>query len=181
MSNNLIPAGTYKAAAVAMATDAGDTMIQFGVTEKGTNQVVMLFEVLEGQHQGAMIPWYGYLTKDTWETTVKGMRACGFKGDDLAGALTQNLDNEVFILTEVNEWEGKSRARVRFVNASPAGSLIKNAMGADDLRKFSAQMKARLAGVPVVEGKKAERGKPSNATAPSGADAPPPSDDDYPF
>ena len=174
---NLIPAGTYKAVAVQVEVDGVPTFVQFGTTKgkdgkAGTKQVLVQFELLEGQHAGRRVPWFGYFSEKAWENTVKGLRACGFKGEDLAALPSQQLDQEVSLVVGINEWEGKKNNRVEWVNAASGGIKLAAPMNGNDLRQFSAFMKSRTAKVPAVESKKAEKG------APAADEPPPPTDDD---
>jgi hypothetical protein len=179
---NLIPAGQYKAVAVQVDVDGVPTFVQFGTTKgndgkAGTKQVLVQFEILEGVHAGRRVPWWGYFSEKAWENTVKGLRACGFKGDDLAALPAQQLDQEVSIVVGVNEWNGKKNNRVEWVNASSGGIKLAAPMNGNDLRQFSAFMKSRAAKVPAVEGKKAEKDAPASAND----EPPPPTDSDVPF
>jgi hypothetical protein len=69
--------------------------------------------------------------------------------------------------------------RIAWVNAASSGIKLANPMGTDDLRRFAAAMKSRVAQVKPVEGKKAEKGTAATATA--AEEPPPPSDEDVPF
>jgi len=71
----MIPKGTYRA----RATEA-----EFGFTNTGTEQVAVLFEVVEdGEFQGERITWFGFFTDATSERTIQALRVCGWAGDDL--------------------------------------------------------------------------------------------------
>jgi hypothetical protein len=200
MSNNLIPEATYKAAGVPMQFEDGSaSYVQFRrVGKNETPQVRMLFEVLEGAQVGRKVFWQGWLTEAAYERTIQALRACGFQGDDLEGALTQGLSNEVEIVTEITEGnDGKQYAGVRWVNQISSRIKVQNAMDANDLRNFSAIMRAKVGRIPTVDGRKVERPKRQGQSAarnteekvgklagsPAGGNGgpPPPSDDDCPF
>ena len=75
---NLIPAGTYKAVAVQVEVDGVPTFVQFGTTKgkdgkAGTKQVLVQFELLEGQHAGRRVPWFGYFSEKAWEKDRKSV------------------------------------------------------------------------------------------------------------
>lgn len=181
MTDNLLPAGTYKAVAMPVEVDGTISYVQFGTSsgEKKTKQVLVQFEILEGPYAGRKVPWWGYFTQKTYTRTVESLRLCGFKGDDLMDLLTQELGNEVSIVTEVSEWNGKTNARVSWINSAGSGIKMANPMATNDLRAFAAQLKAKVGAIKEVPGKKAERG---TAPAPEAAEpSPPPSDDDCPF
>jgi hypothetical protein len=179
----LIPAGIYRATAVRSEIDGFPTYAQFGTTKgrdgaPGKKQVLMQFEILDGQHAGRRVPWWGYFTEKSWANTVKGLRACGFKGDELHTIPSQQLDQEVSITVGINEWDGKQNNRVEWVNPANTGIKLADPMTSDDLRKFSAAMKARTATVVAVEGKKADKAEKREQEQPP---QPPPGDEEIPF
>lgn len=186
---NLIPPGTYRAVAVPVDVDGVATYAQFGVSkEKQTKQVCVNFEILDDAWAGVRLAWFGYFTQKTWERTVESLRYCGFKGDDLESVVRQALDQEVSIVVEHHEYNGKTYARVAWVNASGGGGMkLANQMSANDLRMFSAQMKQRGIGkIGEVAGKKAERSSRSTTSRSDfddgpGDDAAPPNPNDIPF
>jgi len=164
---NLIPEGFYRAVAV--------KPIQFGESGTGTKQVLVQFEILDGEHAGRVLPWFGFFSEKAHERTLEALRLCGFKGDDLMSVLEQPMNQEVSVTVGHNTYEGKTHARVDWVNAPGGGGVtLAKPMGSDQFRQFAAQMKARLAKVPAVDGKKAERGTPAPA---NGASREPGADD----
>lgn len=183
---DLIPNGTIcKAVATSIEVDGVPTFVQFGTTKgkdgsPGKKQVLMMFEILDGQHAGRRVPWWGYFTEKSWANTVKGLRACGFKGDELHTLPAQQLDQEVSITIGINEWEGKQNNRVAWVNPASSGIKLADPMNGNDLRQFSAFMKSKASTIAAVDGKKADRSqKPGSDSQPSGPqDSPPPGDDD---
>lgn len=154
----LLPPGTYNAVAALIKTEAGeDTYIQFGHSkEKGTPQACINFEITDGDYAGHRIAWVGFFTEKTTKRAFETLRLCGWKGDDLMGALAQELTNLVSIVVDHEEWNGKVRAKVQWVNKPGGGGMRINTMNANDLRSFAASMKATAKGIPEVEGKKAE-------------------------
>jgi hypothetical protein len=177
---NLIEPGYYRAAAVPIVLDGAETYVQFGESSKsGTPQVVVNFEVLEGPEQGRRIAWFGYFTDKTVNRTIESLRFCGFKGDDLALAVTQKLDQEVQIAVAHEEYDGKPQAKVRWVNrAGGDGFRMDKPMAGQALSKFAAQMRNAVKAVPEASGKPAQRG--NGAPAATG-DQRPPADDEIPF
>jgi hypothetical protein len=164
----MLPQGIYTGRAV---------QHKFGKSTKGTNQIAVEFEITRGDHRGQRVPWYGYFTKDAWERACQQLRYCGWRGVDIENL--GPLENEVEIQVEHNEYEDKNGARkttvrASFVNPIGGGLRMANPMSGDELRVFSAQLKAKLAQHPV----------PEMASAPPsrGVDEPPPpADDDIPF
>lgn len=190
---NLLPAGRYRAVGVLMTTDNGRTYCQFGKTQGGSPQVCVNFEILEGEQMGRRIAWFGFFTEKTTQRTIEALRYCGFKGNDLAELETQALDNEVEIIVQHEEYQGKWRARVAWVNQVGGGGFkFAKAMDRSGIRAFAAQMRTAVGSVPEAAGKKAERQPPppqrsreEDYGAPPSTDAdgrsPPAADDDIPF
>jgi len=201
--SDLIPPGYYAAVAVPVQTEDGAVWAQFGTSQqKGTRQVYVAFAIIDGDHAGRRLGWFGYFTDGAVDRTIESLRLCGLKGDDLANAMFGPLDQEVQVVVEHEEYDGKVRAKVAWVNAPGGGAFrMANPMKSDELRKFSATMKGKLKGKPEVAGAKREppatvapppapasQPPPARqAAAPAAAspgwrqDVPPPKDDDIPF
>lgn len=160
--SELIPEGYYNAVAVPVTTDDGTMTIQFGYTKENKRQVAVCFEVLDGPHAGHRLTWFGYFTEKTTARTIQALRYCGFRGDDLAAAAAQTLDQQVSITVEHAEYNGKVSAKVAWVNAPGGGGFKLSApMKRDDMRKFAAEMKMAVRSIPDAPGEKAVRGAPS--------------------
>lgn len=153
--SNIIPENYYRAVARSMPDDNGvEQIAQWGKAKTGTRQVLIHFEVIDGEHAGTVLPWFGYFTKDATQRTLESLRFCGWKGDDIQqlGA----LDQVVSIKVEHNEYEGKTHARVAFVNRLGAGRVkLADPLSSDEMRQFAAMVKQSAQRVPEVEGKRA--------------------------
>ncbi len=126
--------GTYRAKA---------TNAQLAFTDGGKEQVAVEFEITSpGQCFGEMITWYGYFTDKTTERTIKGLRTCGWQGSDLSD-LRGVSDNEVSIVIDEEEYQGKSRFKVQWVNALGGGGP-KKPMTDTEARAFAARMKGAV-------------------------------------
>ena len=181
MSSELVSQGNYRAVARQMQTDEGLVWAQFSQPKNGTTQVVISFEILDGMWAGRKVAWFGSFSEKAYERTLQALRYCGMKGDDLMTLPDQVLDQEVSIVVEHNEWEGKVTARVAWVNEPGGGGLrLKNPLSKDALRHLAGQMKSRVKAIPPFEGKKAERG-PVNGAPPPAAERQPGADDDLAF
>jgi hypothetical protein len=188
--SDLIPAGAYAAVGIPVQTEQGAAWAQFGKSQnKGTLQVYVAFAVLDGPYAGRRLGWFGYFTDNTVERTIESLRLCGLKGDDLAAAVTGPLDQEVQLVVEHETYDGKTRAKVVWVNAPGGGAFrMANPMNTGDLRKFAASMKAKMRGKPEVAG--ARREAPAVTAPPAPSEALPqsqgeqpltPSDEEIPF
>lgn len=176
MSSNLIPQAEYRAVAVPVSIDGADTWVQFGETKKGDPQVAVQFAILDGPQAGRRAVWFGYFTADTIARTIESLRRCGFKGDDLAKLPFQRINQEVSIVVEHNTWEGKTTARVAWVNAAGGGGLkLAKPLSGPALGIFAAKMKRHVTAVAEVAGPAATPPAPGAVAAPSGeAPAAPP-------
>jgi hypothetical protein len=133
----MIPEGTYKARGVEAA---------LGITGTGKEQVAVLLTILEGDHAGDQITWYGYFTPPTQQSkgtiarTFDSLRALGWQGDDLTD-LTGIDANEVYIVIEhEDDREGKRRARVKWIN-SGGGLAMKERLEGGAAQAFAQRMK----------------------------------------
>jgi hypothetical protein len=193
--SDLIPAGYYAAVGVPVQTDEGQVWAQFGRSQnKGTPQVFVAFALLDGPHAGRRLGWFGYFTEGSADRTIESLRLCGLKGDDLANAIKGPLDQEVQLVLEHEEYEGKKRVKVSWVNA-PGGGAFKmaNPMNAQELRQFAAKFKSNVKAKPEVTGDRKTAPAPTAPAKPAetesppadtwgGGDAPPPHDDsEIPF
>lgn len=159
MANNLIPEGYYTAVAVRVNGEDGDHVARWSKASTGNRSVLIYFEILEGDHRGRRLPWFGYFTKGTSKRTVESLRYCGFKGNDLTDLDNQELNQQVSIQVEHDTYQGdnddapKTRVRVAWVNRAGGGTIkLKDPMSRDELRKFAAMMAQSLDKVPEVEG-----------------------------
>jgi hypothetical protein len=189
--SDLIPEGTYEALAYPVETEEfGLTYVQFGEAKTGTPQVVVNTEICEGEQAGKRLAYIGYFTDDTARRTVESLRYFGFKGNDLATAVTQKLDQKVQIVVEHEDYEGKRSAKIRWVNRAGGGALrLQAPMKKDDLRRFAARMANVVRGVPDGGSPPAGRqATPATGGSKAGGSRhreepqpPPPVDDDIPF
>lgn len=181
----MIPEGTFRA-----ARRNGRGAIR--VVEIGKNKTpcleVDLRIIDEGPINGSAITFQGWLTDGAWKKTVEALRVLGWIGNDIsevpdladAGALA----NECEIVIEHEEYNGKVRAKIAWLNA-PGGRGTKITGSA--LTSFAERLKSSIASVPMPEGVKpssapaATRPTASAASAPPTDDIPPPGDDENPF
>lgn len=131
--------------------------VQFGTAKTGTEQTAVEFMVVgeDDQDAGQTITWFGFFTDKTLARTVEAFRHMGWQGDDLAElpvlAEQGKLAEEVEIVVDYEEYEGKQQAKVKWVNRPGGGRVtLERPMDETGLRAFSARMKAsvRAAGGP---------------------------------
>lgn len=136
---DLLPEGTYRA-------HAGERLL--GKTTKGFEQVAVECIVDQPGFEGQSITYYGFFSEAAFQYAVNSLRAMGWEGDDLADLST--VGKKPFsIVVKHEEYEGKLRAKVQFVNGD--GVAMKNVMGTDEVKKFAASMRSKIAALsPTV-------------------------------
>lgn len=161
-----------------------------GHSATGKEQVAVLFEVTQGEHAGKSFTWFGFFTENTTERTLDSLRHCGWDGDNFVEM--KGLDsNEVEIVVEEEEYEGKVRTKVQWVNR-PSRLAMREQMNAQAQAAFAAKMRGRAvqhkqkygAQPAPTAAKPSTQGKPWDDMDPdpsSGWGGPPPSDDDIPY
>jgi len=173
--------GRHPAVVVDVETESGPLAIQFGPpTQNSPFQAILSFEIVRGPYAGQRISAWLYFGstvsksgKSVMDRSLEALRVCGFTGDDLDKFSEQHPDQEVELTIEMEEYEGKRRPKVKWIDSPNRGGFVLEApLAQTDLRKFSAQLKGALKKAPVVQGKKAERQAPTPAPA-GGGDGPP--------
>lgn len=164
----MISTGYKNAVAIPVETDNGPKWAQFGVTDNQKKYVTVSFEILDGEDAGQKITWWGYFaTEKNAKRTIESLRYCGFKGDDLSTVGDQELDQRVSLTVEHDEYDGKVRAKVAWVNGLGGGGFkVEKPMAGDELRKFAASLKSHVRSTGEVNAEKGLRGQ-----APRGEDA----------
>lgn len=192
----MLPAGTYAAVVAPVDTDRGPVHVQWGPATANSPFVgAVSFEVLNGPQAGQKISAFLYFGEKSAVRSMESLRACGFTGDDIDKFSDQAPDIECQIVVEHETYEGKTRAKVKWINKAGGGAFsFEKPLAPNELRRFSAQFKGALKQIPAVAGKKAERQQPSAAPIggsgwSGGDDLPPPTnnppdaadDDGIPF
>ncbi|HEX4462931.1 MAG TPA: hypothetical protein VIA18_33385 [Polyangia bacterium] len=131
------------------------------------------FEIVGGPREGASLPWYGYFTDKTKKRTLESLRLAGWSNDDI-GEIEGFGDTEVDIVVGHNTWEGKTSARVDWVNRAGSGGIaLKSPMNDAERKAFAAKLKG-----DVVQSRKSIA--PANKATPK-TESQPKTDDDLPF
>jgi hypothetical protein len=129
------PNGNYRARAVSMALGRS--------SNKGTDLVAIEFELKQEGYEGQRITKHSYFTEKTIDRTFEELRICGWQSDDLTDT-TGLGSTEVELVIEAEEFEGKTRSKVQWVNR-PGAIALKAPMSADQAKEFAARMKERAA------------------------------------
>jgi len=153
MEKDLIAAATYR-------MRADKSTYEIGKSDKGTEGAKVRCIILgEGDVDTGDSIWYtGWLSDAAMPYTVKALRNMGWVGDDIfAGEGIGSLPFEGVVGHE--EYEGKTYARLQFVN-KPGGGGIQMSKDFSDAekRKLAARVKAMSAS--VAPSSKANGGAP---------------------
>lgn len=155
-----------------------------GHSSTGKEQVAVLFEITAGEHQGKHITWYGYFTDNTVDRTLDSLRHCGWDGDNFV-ALEGLNRNEVELVIEPEEYQGKWHDRVKWVNR-PSTIALKDPMSGEALSAFAARMRGKAVahkqkyGAPTAP-RTSTNGQRGPAAGPRDDEWRPPTDDDIPY
>jgi hypothetical protein len=159
----MLDAGTYRARAIEAA---------LGETDAGKEQVAVRFELLDLPGQG--ITWYGYFTEKSTPITLKALRTAGWRGNDLmdlGDLCNPETTPEVYLVVEHETYEGKTSAKVRWVNGA-GGLSIKKALDPNKAKIFAARMKGQIVAFDQNTGTPKTNGA---------AKPPPPAEEQSPF
>lgn len=143
----MLEASTYSAQLIQTKTESGQSLwAQFGYSSKNrTPQVVLTFSIVGGNNDGAVVQFTGFMTDKAIDRTMEYLATVGFVGDDLDGFNDQTPHGRVEIVTEVEEYKGSKRARVKFINSGAFTIASGDRMGTKDLKSFSERIRAEKA------------------------------------
>lgn len=128
----MLTPGTYRARAI-----DGD----FGLSSKNTEQIAVRFQVTDGPNEGATLTWYGFFnTPENAKRAMESLRRCGWRTDDVTD-LAGLGEKEVEVVVEEEEYQGKKRLKVRWINDLGGGPTLSRPMDDAHRRAFAARMK----------------------------------------
>lgn len=174
MSNYLEAEGTWRAKLV--AKEIYKAPPKEGETAEREYLKVGL-EVTQGEHAGKTVSDSWYFTDAAYDLTVKRMRAFGWKGVDLGDLSTLGCE-EADIVCQNDTFKGKTRLKVKFVNAlGDSPDRVSAPLNAGELKSFAARMRAKIVGLDAKQAK----AQPAKSAQPQREEPPPPIDADIPF
>lgn len=154
------------------------------IAKTGNKQVIVDFELLEGEFTGQRIYWAGTFTDKAEEMAIRALLAMGWEGSDLSElakvddiAAPSLFPNQVILVTEIEDGtkengERYQRAKVKFVNSVGGARMnFENALTGTELKMFGASYKSRIDAMRAA-GPKFGNSKPSQPKKPG---------DDLPF
>lgn len=112
-----------------------------GVSSTGKEQIGVMFELVGGEHAGKHITWFGYFTDGAVDRTLESLRHCGWDSDNLAD-LDSLGANEVDLVVDDEEYEGKWRSRVKWVNRV-SRLQMKEQMSPAQVQAFAAKLRGK--------------------------------------
>lgn len=146
--------GTYRAKAL-----EGD----MGRASTGTEQVAVLIELETGDR----LTWYGYFSDAAAERTIESLLAMGVTDlETLAGLGSQHFE----VVVDDEEYQGKTRTKVKFINRLGGGVAMKSRMNEAERKSFAHRYRGKFLSMQRAAG-----------TTPADAPSPPAGDDDIPF
>lgn len=121
-----------------------DTTAQFGTSKNGKDECVIAFTILDGPNTGERISAYLYFSTDAgMARSIESMRYCGctFPGEDITN-LEGLGSRDVQLVIEQEDWDGKTRAKVKYINSGTP--IVANPMGAGERQSFKDRMRGQL-------------------------------------
>lgn len=138
----------------------------------GTYQVAAEFEILSQGYEGERIWWYGFLTDKAMKNAVKGLRNCGWTGSKWDEPIELDTNAEVDLDIQNEEWEGKSKLKVAWVNKPGENGGAPVPLEPAQLKAFAARMNGYLlaqGGAPKPASKPAPKSPPRASNPPPAA------------
>lgn len=128
------------------------TSTSFGMTDDNKPQLAIQFEIVDESFAGESIAAILFFTEKTVERSLESLVHLGFGSDDLelladtdAARCAELLPSVVEIVCDPEEYDGKWRLRVRWINRAGGGKFtFKNKLEGVYLKAFAAQMRGAL-------------------------------------
>lgn len=123
---------------------ANATAIDFGFSSKGTEQLGISFRL----ENGRFISAYLYFSEAAADRSIETLRTLGWTGDDLSTLTVEDLPNQVSLVIEPEEYNGKWTSKVKWINRA-GGLNMADPMDERRKREFAARMRARVRSIPA--------------------------------
>lgn len=149
----MIDAGRHTARAT------GPEDAEFGQSPNGTDYLYVLFKLKGGSQDGQSIGAYFYFSEAAQEKAIEGLRnaGCTFPGGDVTN-LAGLGSKDVSLVVEHEEYEGKTKAKVKWVNKVGG---VKEDQVLDQSERSA--LKSRMRGVLAAMGAAGPKAEPEPA------------------
>lgn len=134
----------------------------WGVSSNGNPQLAVAFDFLD--HPGQRMTRYLSFTDDAFDYSLKALRNCGWQGDNFED-LTGLDANEVQLVLDWEEYQGKRELRIQFINQS-GGIALKQAMEPTQIASFAQRMRGRIQQADREAGRTKAPQRAADASAP---------------
>lgn len=134
----------------------------WGVSSNNNPQLAVSFEFID--HPGQRMTRYLSFTDDAFDYSLKALRNCGWQGDDFED-LTGLDANEVQLVLDYEEYQGKRELRIAFINQA-GGIALKQAMEPTQIASFAQRMKGRIQQADRASGRTPAPKRAADASAP---------------
>lgn len=125
------------------------------VAQTGTEQAAMQFRFLEGPSEGQTISEYLALSDAALPYSLPKLRTCGWTGDDI-GDLSMCVGTKVRLVIKHEEYMGKTRARVQFINKVRELPKLEESKRLTIAERLKAKIAAIEAQAPATSGNGAQ-------------------------
>lgn len=126
----------------------------FGVSSNGNDFIKLSFKIIEGEFADQYLTWFGYFSEATHKRTLESLRYCGWSGTTIDEAMAGLGSQKVRIVVEEEEYNGKSRLKVQWVNKVGAPKEAQNRLDGGGLAALNARLSSAISTTPVEEGEK---------------------------
>lgn len=113
----------------------------FGRAGTGTEQVVVGFEIAEGDFRGRRISWRGYFTDATAERTLESLENAGWDGVSLRRLDGLGSRPCVLVIEDEEGNDGNTYSRVKWVNGLGGGLSVKEKLETGDIANLEERMR----------------------------------------
>lgn len=134
----------------------------WGMSSNKNPQLAIAFDFLD--HPGQRMTRYLSFTDDAFDYSLKALRNCGWQGDNFED-LTGLDANEVQLVLDWEEYQGKRELRIQFINQS-GGIALKQAMEPTQIASFAQRMRGRIQQADREAGRTKAPQRAADASAP---------------
>jgi len=136
-----------------------------GISEgSGNEQIVVMFEITQGEFAGTCRTWYGSFSDAAIDRTLDSMRHCGWDGDSL-GSIDGMGANEVELEIGEEEYKGKTRDKIKWVNRAST-LMLKHQLTGPAREAFASKLRGKVVAHKQKYGAQPKPTQPAVASRP---------------